>query len=377
MPLYKTKGIKDGLQKYKVRVNYISDSGQPKQLTRVAYGYDNAKILEIKLINEIKVKGEKPIKKMTIQKLYDEYIEVKKYEVKETTQEKIKQLFYYYILPTFKDNRIDKLSMHLLQDWKIAMNKKNLSLHTKKSAYGYFRALINYAIKMEYLNKNPITKLGNFKDAYYIRAEMNFYTHKEFKKFITRAKKLAAEKEYKKNDLSEWDYYVFFNIAFYTGLRKGEIHALKWSDIKGKYISVRRNLTQRLRNGKGAETTPKTISSIRRVELPLPLMKILYKQKQRQQLKHTFTDDFRVCNNIRNTSIERRNKIYSSSIGLKTIRIHDFRHSHASVLANKNINIQEISRRLGHSRIEETWNTYCHLYPKEREKAIKVLNNLI
>jgi integrase len=231
---------------------------------------------------------------------------------------------------------------------------------------------------MDYLHNNPIVKLGNFKDVYYTKKEMQFYTPEEFRKFIVKAKELAIEEENNKNDLSEWNYYVFFNIAFYTGLRRGEIHALKWSDIKGEYLTVSRNVTQRFINGvSDIETTPKTISSIRTIQLPLPLIKVLDEQKKRQQILHTFTDDFRICNNIRNSSIARKNKFYSTSAGLKTIKIHDFRHSHASVLAHMNINIQEIARRLGHSRIEMTWNTYCHLYPKEQERAVKVLNSFI
>jgi integrase len=104
-------------------------------------------------------------------------------------------------------------------------------------------------------------------------------------------------------------------------------------------------------------------------------MEVLNAQKARQALLHNFTDDFRICNSIKDSPIQRRNKLYSKKTGLKTIRIHDFRHSHASVLANNNINIQEVARRLGHARIEITWNTYCHLYPKEEEKAVEVLNS--
>ena len=62
--------------------------------------------------------------------------------------------------------------------------------------------------------------------------------------------------------------------------------------------------------------------------------------------------------------------------GLKVIRIHDFRHSHVSVLANEGINIQEIARRLGHARIEMTWNTYSHLYTREEERAVDVLDRI-
>ena len=46
------------------------------------------------------------------------------------------------------------------------------------------------------------------------------------------------------------------------------------------------------------------------------------------------------------------------------------------LLANEGINIQEISRRLGHSNVEITWNTYSHLYPREEERAVSVLNGI-
>ena len=61
---------------------------------------------------------------------------------------------------------------------------------------------------------------------------------------------------------------------------------------------------------------------------------------------------------------------------LRRMNNHDFRHSHASLLANEGINIQEIARRLGHSKIEITWNTYSHLYPKEEDRAVSILNRI-
>jgi len=47
------------------------------------------------------------------------------------------------------------------------------------------------------------------------------------------------------------------------------------------------------------------------------------------------------------------------------------------LLANEGINIQEIARRLGHAKIEITWNTYSHLYPREEERAVNVLNKIV
>lgn len=90
-----------------------------------------------------------------------------------------------------------------------------------------------------------------------------------------------------------------------------------------------------------------------------------------------FNEDSRVLGDgkcLRDTTLQQKNILYSKLAGVKIIRIHDFRHSHASLLANMGINIQEVARRLGHTKVEITWNTYSHLYPKEEEKAVAILN---
>ena len=101
MPIYKVGKIKnnEGLQKYRVRVNYNDELGHKKQLTRVAYGIDVAKDMERRLEFQIKTEHEMPVKKMTLQELFNDYIETKKFEVRETTLDKSKRIINYYILP--------------------------------------------------------------------------------------------------------------------------------------------------------------------------------------------------------------------------------------------------------------------------------------
>ncbi len=92
-----------------------------------------------------------------------------------------------------------------------------------------------------------------------------------------------------------------------------------------------------------------------------------------------FTDDYFVCGGVkalRDTSTSNANNNFAKQAGVKKIRIHDFRHSHASLLANNGISIQEVARRLGHSDVSITLRTYAHLYPKESERALNVLNKI-
>lgn len=163
MPIYKVGNTKkDGLQKYHVRINYVADNGQKRQITRSVYGIDVAKKLEKQIENEIKVQQEILIKKITVQQLYDEYIAVKKYEVREITLEKSNRIIKRYILPILKDVRIDKLSTRVLQDWKLSMEKRNLALTTKRNVFTELPTMLNYAVRMEYIPKHQLTKVRKF-----------------------------------------------------------------------------------------------------------------------------------------------------------------------------------------------------------------------
>lgn len=378
MPITKVKGKKDGLQKYRVRVNYTDSNGAYKQVERIAYGLEQAKDME----RELLISKDKPVATaMTVRQLCNEYIAVKSHEVRETSLKGISDKIKHHIIPHLGDVDIQKLNAKTIQNWKLTIeqctNSKGepLSGVTKKNIYGALRGLINYAVKMEYIDKSPLKSVGNFKDAYTASEEMDYYTPEEFQKFISAAKACAEEQERDKSNLNEWNYYVFFCIAFYTGLRKGEIYALKWSDIEDNILSVSRSINQKLK-GDDRETPPKNKSSIRKLQIPIPLQTVLAEQKKRLKTLPDFSNDYRVCPNVRDTTLEHKNRKYANAAGIKKIRIHDFRHSHVSVLANNGINIQEIARRLGHAEIEITWNIYSHLYPREEEKAVNILNQI-
>ena len=62
--------------------------------------------------------------------------------------------------------------------------------------------------------------------------------------------------------------------------------------------------------------------------------------------------------------------------GLKRIRIHDFRHSCASLLVNNGANITVIAKYLGHTKIEETLNTYTHLFNFALNEVVDLIDNL-
>ena len=374
MPVNKTGAKKNGLQQYRVRVNYTDAAGKARQIERTAYGLAEANALEQSLISEYKDKKQ-VVSRMTVQQLYNEYEAYHSHETRKTSHDTAMKRIKAYILPTLSNCRIDRLTQPILVQWKNEMSAQELEASTKQGAYKAFNAMLNYAVKMEYIPKNPLTALGNFKapDTIDKPAEkLQYYTAEQFCAYIAQARSRAVT-------VTDWGYYVFFCVAFYTGARKGEINALKWSDIDGNVLHIRRSLSQKLKGG-DVEGPPKNKSSYRDLQIPEPLLKILDEHKKRQQeSSHLFSEDFRVCggdSTLRDTSIENHNKAFAQAAGLPHIRIHDFRHAHASLLVNEGINIQEIARRLGHSDVQMTWNTYSHLYPREEERALEILNRI-
>lgn len=380
MPIYKVKGVKkNGLQKYRVIINYQNSFGENKKIERAAYGADEAKAMESALYQ--KVKHETPAQKITLRELAKEYLSNKKHEVRETSLDKTNRILNRYVLSDNLGNmKIDKLTVPVLQSWKTSINETDLSITSRQNIYGEFRALLNYAIKMEYLPRNPLLKVGNFKAPLEHKKEMLFYTPDEFKRYIAQVI-IFAEAQEKEGTLYGWNVYIFFMLAFYMGMRKGEIHALTWRDIdfSQHIIKITKSLAQKLKGGDRI-TPPKNASSIRDIEIPIPLENALKQHYARCQGVKGFNDSWLVCGGIkalRDSSLNTINHKLADLAGVKRIRIHDFRHSHASLLANEGINIQEIARRLGHSKIDMTWNRYSHLYPRESERAMNVLNKIV
>lgn len=372
MPIYKTgKKNRDGVQQYRVTYNYTDNTGKYRQKTKLAYGLTEAKFVEAQLMAKT---SEEPSQSLTIEKLYANYIAAKENEVRESSLNKSVCTLERYVIPYFAKTKLAKLTVPLLQNWKNEISKFNTKITTKKNIYKEFNTMLNYAVKMQYISSNPLKIVGNFKDAYNFNKpeeKLQYYTAEEYKQFIG-AMDLSTSRD--------WAFYTFFSIAFYTGMRKGEINALRWCDIDGEILSVNRSVAQKIRGKENIFTPPKNASSQRKLQIPKPLLDILKKQQKIQKKEYRNWDEqMLVCGGeipLRDTSISNKNIELSQKAGLRTIRIHDFRHTHATLLINEGINAQEIARRLGHSDATITLKVYAHLYPREEERAIKILNNI-
>lgn len=135
MPIYKTGDKKDGLTKYKVRVNYTDDSGKAHSLTRVAYGLDAAKTLEAQLQKS----DHAPSSTLTVPELIDLYLEDKRHELRESSVDKSRRILNLYVRPL--DIKINKLNIPALNEWKRGISELDLKHRTKSNIYVTFKAL--------------------------------------------------------------------------------------------------------------------------------------------------------------------------------------------------------------------------------------------
>lgn len=367
MPIYKMESKKDGKQGYRVIVNYTDINGVKRRKSKCIYGIQEARDLEADLLKETK---EAPAaKKMTVQELYEEYIKNKEHEIRRSSLAKTKSILNSHVLNTSLPKiRLDRLSKKILQDWKNNLAKKDIMISTKNNAVRELNTLLNYAVKMDYITKNPLKDIGKFKEPYFIAQEekIHYYTKEQFDKYITVAKD-------SRRTFIDQACYVFFILAFYTGMRKGEINALKWSDLSGNIINVRRSISQK--NGY-EETPPKNEASYRALKLPRIVLDVLDEHRAIIKKNFQYSANMRMCGAIKpipDSTLEYHNTIYADRAGLPHIKIHDFRHSHATFLINNGVNIMEVSHRLGHADVKMTLNTYAHLYPATEEAALKVL----
>jgi len=351
---------------YRVRVSYKDIDGEFKVRERKVYGLQAAKEAERELSNMPARDG------ITLNELIELFRRSRKGQVRETTAAKSDSYLNNYVVPKLGGKRVDSLSLTKLLEWKNDLGETTLSVTTKNNIYAAFSAVLNFGVKLELIPKNNLKSLGRFKDALESpeNSRFRYYTAAQFKQYMSVVPL---------NSFVDSACYTFFMIAFYTGARKGEINALKWSDIEGNVLHIRRSVAQQITGKRCVETPPKTKSSYRDIMMPTALVECLDRHKKLSQTFNGYSEDWRVCGGpdiLSDNMLFCRNCQNAKAAGLPRITIHEFRHSHATLLINAGINIKEISRRLGHSKVEMTWEVYSHLYPDQELRVLEVLNNI-
>lgn len=291
---------------------------------------------------------------MTMFSLTSLYIEDMQNRLRQSTMSNKKYLIDTKILPYFSKMKIGDIKPTTIRHWQNELISQGYSETYLKTINNQLCAILNYAVKYYGLKENPCHKAGSMgrKNA----KEMQFWTRDDFNTFINNVDDIRA--------------YNAFLILYWCGLRVGELLALTKNDIdfENKTLSVNKSY-QRLK-GQDIITEPKTPKSNRLIALPDFLCKEL-----KNYIDQLYDDNARLFQMSKHSLYKELRQGCQQS-GVKRIRVHDLRHSHASLLIELGFSPLLIAERLGHENIETTLNTYSHLYPHKQTELACMLDTL-
>lgn len=377
MPSYSKRQTKNGTV-FDVRFRIINDTGAEVQ--KRLCGYPNKRAAEQAYIEFMKTYTP-PVFKLAkdTKHSYDELIAL--YKKKMETELAVSS--YYdlcwilekYITPHFQGKSIPSLKKSDYAEWQTelwaAKNPKTGEPYAQKyltKIRSTLMAFLNYCEETyDILNIYKMLRKPKRKE---MKKEMQFWEIDEFQKFIGVVQDIV------------WK--TFFMSLFYSGCRVGELLALTDEDVyiqNGNYcFNISKGITRKTGNSENPYlvTAPKTATSNRTVTLPDIMTEQLdkyfaYKSEKNISPKFFLGGDSPIPQRNYQHAFER----YTKQAGVKRIRIHDLRHSHASMLIHLNVPITVISKRLGHSTVKMTLERYSHCYSDGESVAVDALNNAL
>lgn len=365
MAIYKGKPTKDG-REYYFRVKYKDLLGNVKDYSSKKFKLKKEAEHEERLFKLNIEKQTTPSISLTFSDIYDEYMLKHSKEIKPQSVIKINNQFKQ--LKSIHKIKINDFNLSKYNLVRNDIESKNFSVAYANKLLGLIKRLLIYSNKYHNTNDRILKFFENFKSVNEFKEEMKFFTYEEYKAFD--------------DIISEVDYKTFFAILYYMGLRQGEAQALTWNDINliRKELSISKTLTTKLKGEKWTISTPKTKNSRRTLPIPKIVVERLISLKEYYKNEYVdFSNDWFVCGGkhpLKETTICQKKNNYCKLADVQQIRIHDFRHSCASLLINQGASIALVSKYLGHSNISITLDTYTHFYKSELDDIAKKIDNL-
>lgn len=318
---------------------------------------------------ELKLDFNKSCDNIYIFDVAEDYLEMFKTKVTYGTYHKKETIIRNIILPNIKNKKIDKITELDCRKFNEYIGSLDYSTTYKNVMQNTYKQIFKHAIKYYKLSKAPTYVLEPFKESYAEKKknrekEMNIWSVDEFERFI--------------NEVDSYAYKELFIILYFTGIRLGEALGLKWSDFHDMKLSINKSITRKTDKGTFEEKEPKNFSSYRDITLGEKLNDFLESYKENEMRIPGFSEDWYIFGRLKplpQTSIDRKKEQAIEKAGVKRIRIHDFRHSHASNLIGNGLNIVAVSKRLGHSNVNMTLEKYTHLIQKTDEELVNYVEN--
>lgn len=293
---------------------------------------------------------------MTYSELLDLWMEEKRMDVRNSTIQNYQYCIKNWINPILGNIEMEDLTRKVLQDFINSFSKthkRNTVINITKPLSGSLK----WAEENEYIEKSSWSGIRISQD--FSEKEIKVFSQKEIEELLN-AKGYQVKKD-------------MIVLGYRTGMRIGEILALKWEDINFSegFLMVRRTLSG-YKNNQPEITVPKTRKSRRRIDLDKQTLGMLKE-------KYCGKDGYVFCK--KDGTVYSRQAIniprMCRNVGIEPRSFHALRHTHATILLAAGVHPKIVQERLGHAKISTTLDTYSHLIPGIQQVAVNVFNNIV
>lgn len=312
---------------------------------------------------------EKPTFEEYSQKWIEQYVKV---NLRESTFDEYDGILRNHVLPKFKDEKIDEVNRGQIRDFLLSKYSGGLSQKRVMLLKDVVSGVLNFALDEELISSNPTTgitkrlfpKNGNKKRT--VEKE-EVFTKEELEKFLDVSKKHFPE------------YYPFFLMASRTGMRLGELLAIRWGDIdfNSSYFWVKRSYRR------GRHTAPKNDKS-RKVDMSKQLAETLkahLTSQKRQTLKKGLAEMPELVHHRDGRVMEQNyiRRIYFRALKkakIRKVKFHGIRHTFCAHLLSEGVTPYYVCQQAGHSSINITCDVYGSWISTDENRHVNLLDSL-
>ena len=318
---------------------------------------------------------------LTVHQVAQVWLNATRNSIKEATMRLYSSNMNSHILPVFGARKPDSVTAVEVQYWLNSLLGKGLSPRTCNIIRATWYTCFEWALGQGLIRKNPLRGVRALRDD---PKPIRALNREELDKLLTVAKE-GAYYPFLDNDFGEYvqrEVYVAVVLAARTGMRRGEVFGLQWSniDFQRGTIHVVNNLSPSRKL-----STPKTMNSTRNVLLdPDTLALLVWWKTYQQQYMRSYSVIVRHEKHLVFTSMTgspvgldnfrcRQWKALTQAAGLSGLGFHSLRHTHATLLIAAGVPIKVVSERLGHKSVALTMRVYVNVLPTMQQMAVEAI----
>lgn len=306
---------------------------------------------------------------MTVKELYDMWLNTYQHTVEESTLNKTMNVFNVHIIPEWGNTLVSDIKPLDLQLYVNTMQGR--ILHYRKIT-GYFRRLLNIAVRMDMIPVDPFTKVEMPKERRQTNKPKQFMDVDEFRAFVE-----VLDSQYKHINQQA---YTLLRLATFTGMRTEELLALQWQHVEfnNGYISIVQALGRGL-NGSTYIKQPKSQTSRRELKIDNKMLSVLADWYDATDYKNdtdfVFTNEGKTLQTMRpNKWLHDVSGKYNVAVGLS---MHKLRHTWATLALDQGASVKQVQTYLGHADVSMTLDVYSDITKRASDETGNVLEKLI